>query len=103
MAVYLRHCSHWEFNGFAPYRFEERVDAQGRVRRFVSEGTSHRLGDARQSIREVGAAPGSDLDALALLQGDDAIAVVLHFEEPAGPVLLRRRARASLTAGRALQ
>ena len=25
----------WEFNGMAPYRFEERVDAQGRVRRFV--------------------------------------------------------------------
>jgi class 3 adenylate cyclase len=25
----------WEINGFAPYRFEERVDAQGRVHRFV--------------------------------------------------------------------
>ena len=25
----------WEFNGFAPYRFEERVDGDGRVRRFV--------------------------------------------------------------------
>ena len=25
----------WEFNGMAPYRFEERLDAQGRVRRFV--------------------------------------------------------------------
>jgi hypothetical protein len=25
----------WELNGMAPYRFEERVDAQGRVRRFV--------------------------------------------------------------------
>jgi class 3 adenylate cyclase len=25
----------WEFGGMAPYRFEERVDAQGRVRRFV--------------------------------------------------------------------
>jgi class 3 adenylate cyclase len=25
----------WEFAGMAPYRFEERVDAQGRVRRFV--------------------------------------------------------------------
>jgi class 3 adenylate cyclase len=25
----------WELSGFAPYRFEERVDAQGRVRRFV--------------------------------------------------------------------
>ena len=46
-----------------------------------SEGTSHSLGDARQSIREVGAAPGSDLDALALLQGEDA--VVLDFVQPA--------------------
>jgi class 3 adenylate cyclase len=26
----------WELSGFAPYRFEERVDNQGRVRRFVS-------------------------------------------------------------------
>jgi hypothetical protein len=25
----------WEFNGLAPYRFEERVDREGRVRRFV--------------------------------------------------------------------
>ena len=25
----------WEFNGMAPYRFEERVDDAGRVRRFV--------------------------------------------------------------------
>jgi len=25
----------WELNGFAPYRFEERVDGEGRVRRFV--------------------------------------------------------------------
>ena len=25
----------WEFNGFAPYQFQERVDAQGRVRRFI--------------------------------------------------------------------
>ena len=25
----------WELNGFAPYRFEERIDAQGRVRRIV--------------------------------------------------------------------
>jgi hypothetical protein len=25
----------WELTGFAPYRFEERADAQGRVRRFV--------------------------------------------------------------------
>jgi class 3 adenylate cyclase len=25
----------WELNGFAPFRFEERVDGQGRVRRFV--------------------------------------------------------------------
>src|SRR5271166_583489 len=25
----------WELSGFAPYRFEERIDAQGRVRRFV--------------------------------------------------------------------
>ncbi len=25
----------WEFNGLAPYRFEERVDGEGRVRRFV--------------------------------------------------------------------
>jgi len=25
----------WELSGFAPYRFEERVDAKGRVRRFV--------------------------------------------------------------------
>ena len=25
----------WELSGMAPYRFEERVDAQGRVRRFV--------------------------------------------------------------------
>jgi class 3 adenylate cyclase len=25
----------WEFNGMAPYRYEERVDGEGRVRRFV--------------------------------------------------------------------
>ena len=25
----------WELSGMAPYRFEERVDTQGRVRRFV--------------------------------------------------------------------
>ena len=25
----------WELNGFAPFRFEERVDGEGRVRRFV--------------------------------------------------------------------
>ena len=25
----------WELSGFAPYRFEERIDARGRVRRFV--------------------------------------------------------------------
>jgi len=27
----------WELVGMAPYRFEERVDAQGRVRRFVRD------------------------------------------------------------------
>jgi hypothetical protein len=26
----------WELNGFAPYRFEERVDGEGRVRRFAN-------------------------------------------------------------------
>jgi hypothetical protein len=25
----------WELNGYAPFQFEERVDGQGRVRRFV--------------------------------------------------------------------
>jgi hypothetical protein len=50
-----------------------------------SEGTSHSHGDARQSIREVGAAPGSDLDALALLQGEDAVALALDLVRPAGP------------------
>src|SRR5262249_58237449 len=42
------------------------------------------VGEAREAIREVGAAAAPDQDALAPLPGEDAEAVVFYFMQPAG-------------------
>ena len=43
----------------------------------------HRLEDSRQLVGEVGSISGPEGDALTLLSGQDPVAVVLHFMQPA--------------------
>lgn len=52
--------------------------------RLVHRQAANRIGDSGESIREVGAAAAPDLDALALLPGEDAEAVMLDLVQPAG-------------------
>jgi hypothetical protein len=52
--------------------------------RLVRREAANRLRYPRGAIREVGAASAPDLDALALLQGEDAETVVLDLVPPAG-------------------
>jgi hypothetical protein len=48
----------------------------------AAEAANH-LGDPCKAIREVGAASAPDLDAFAVLKGEDAKAVVFDFMQPA--------------------
>jgi len=52
--------------------------------RFVRRQAANRLGVHRESIREVRAALGPDLDQAALLRGENAEAVMLDLAQPAG-------------------
>jgi hypothetical protein len=52
--------------------------------RLLRREAANRLLDPGKAIGEVGAAPGPDVDALALFAGKDAEAVVFYFVQPAG-------------------
>jgi hypothetical protein len=52
--------------------------------RLVRREAANRVGDACEATREVGGAAAPDLDPLALLQGEDAEAVMLDLVQPAG-------------------
>jgi len=53
--------------------------------RFVRRQAANRLGDHRESIREVRAALGPDLDQAALLRGENAEAVMLDLVQQPEP------------------
>ena len=50
--------------------------------RLVRAEAANRIGDPGEATREVGAASAPDRDALALLPGDGAEAVMLDFVQP---------------------
>jgi hypothetical protein len=52
--------------------------------RLVRREAANRVGDPRKAIDKVGGASAPNLDVCALLQGDDAEAVVLNLVLPAG-------------------
>jgi hypothetical protein len=52
--------------------------------RLVRREAANRVGDPRKAVGKVGGASAPNLDVCALLQGDDAEAVVLNFVQPAG-------------------
>ena len=60
---------------------EAELDAVGAV--CSRTEATNRLGDRRESIGEVRAAPTPNLDAPALLAGENAESVVLHLVQPA--------------------
>jgi len=60
--------------------------------RFVRRQAANRLGDHRESIREVRAALGPDLDPAALLRGKNAEAVMLDLVQQPEPGIAYKKA-----------
>jgi len=89
------------------YAFPTRRDAVSPIavdRRLVCGLAANRLGDPCEPIREVRAASAPDVDALVLLECEDAEAVVLHLMQPSRPGGRGRRGSdQGLAAGRHIE